>query len=40
MDGLEYGCGINGFDCLDEGCLDPSTADQFPDYADTLPNLD
>ena len=33
-------CGINGFDCLDEEiCLDSSTADQFPDCTDTLPNL-
>ena len=39
MDGREYECGINGFDCLDEGYLDPSTADQFPDCTDTLPKL-
>ena len=25
--------------CLDEGCLDSSIADQFPDCTDTLPNL-
>ena len=39
MDGREYECGIDGFDCLDEGCLDASTADQFPDCIDILPNL-
>ena len=39
LDGLECECGINGFDCLDEDCLDSSTADQAHDCTDTLPNL-
>ena len=40
LDGLQNECGINGFDCLDEGCLDhPSIADQLPDCAGTLLKL-
>ncbi|CAN0059397.1 unnamed protein product, partial [Ascophyllum nodosum] len=39
LDGLEYECGSSGFDCLDEGCLDSSIADQLPDCAGTLLKL-
>ncbi|CAN0273456.1 unnamed protein product, partial [Ascophyllum nodosum] len=31
--------GSNGFNCLDEACLDPSIADQLPDCAGTLLKL-
>ena len=39
LDGLEHECGLNGFDCLDEGCLDSSIVDQLPDCAGTLLKL-
>ena len=39
LDGLENECGVNGFDCLDEGCLDSSIVDQFPNCTGNLLNL-
>ena len=37
--GIYFECGINGFDCVDEGCLDPVIEAQFPDCAGSLLKL-
>ena len=39
MNGLLFECGINGFECVDEGCLDPVVVAQFPDCAGTFLTL-
>ena len=39
MDELEYECGLNGFDCVDNAFLDPAVEAQFPDCAGNLLKL-
>ena len=39
MDELEYECGLNGFDCKDDACLDRAVAAQFPNCTGNLLKL-